>query len=74
MKTSFKTRVSRMGLREYQYFCHEMLFFSLFIFSIFSNLINQNLQNVDTPERKLGSFVQRYSFKFRAHVENFHPS
>ena len=32
------------------------------IFSIFSNLLNQNLQNVKTPKRKIGNFVQRYSY------------
>ena len=40
--------------------------FSFFIFSIFLlNLEDQNLQNVKPPKRKLGSFVQHYSFKFR---------
>ena len=33
---------------------------------LWSNLLNQNIQNVKTPKGILGSFVQRYSFKFRA--------
>ena len=62
MKTSFKTRVI-MGF----YFCYEILFYLVSSYSPFlSNLLNQNLQNVKTPKRKLESFVQRYSFKFRA--------
>ena len=35
-----------------------------------SNLLNQNLQNVKTPKSKLGSFVQRYPFKFPALTSN----
>ena len=58
------------GIRQfcrYQYFCYEILFYSVASYSQFSfNLLNQNLQNVKTPKSKLGSFVQRYSFKFRA--------
>ena len=37
---------------------------------VFSNLLNQNLQNVKTPKSKLGSFVQRYPFKFPALTSN----
>jgi len=47
-------------------FFYEILFYLVSIYSPFlSNLLNQNLQNVKTPKRKLWSFVQRYSFKFR---------
>ena len=42
----------------YQYFCYEILFYLVSSYSpILSNFLNQNLQNVKTPERKLGSFV-----------------
>ena len=42
-------------------------FYSVSSYSpFFSNLLNQNLQNVKTPTRKLESFFQRYYFKFRA--------
>ena len=69
MKTSFKTRVLRMGLGsfvEISIFVMKYFLFSFFIFSILSNLLNQNLHKVKTPKRKLESFVQQYSFKFRA--------
>jgi len=66
MKTSFETRVSQTGLGSLVdiniYVLNIFLSYSPFLF----NLLNQNLQNVKTPKRKLGSFVQRYSFKFRA--------
>ena len=47
-------------------FVYEIFFhlFSLY-FPFLLNLLNQNLPNVETPKRKLGSFVQRYSSKFR---------
>ena len=43
-----------------------IMLFSFFIFSIFSNLLNQIYTNVKTSKRKLEGFVQRYSFKFWA--------
>ena len=58
------------GVRQfcvYQFFCYEIFFYLVSSYSQFlSNLLNQNLQNVKTPKRKPGSFVQRYSFKFQA--------
>ena len=70
MKTSFETRVSRMGLGSFvdiNIFVMKYFFLlSFFTFSIFVKSLKSNLQNVKTPKRKLGSFVQRYSFKFRA--------
>ena len=70
MKTSFKTRVSWMGLGSFvdiNIFCYEIFFCLTSSYSpFFSNLLNQHLKNVKTPKRKLESFVQRYSFKFRA--------
>ena len=62
MKTSFKTRVLRMGLGSFVDINIPVSSYSPF----FSNLSNQNLQNVKTPKRILKGFVQRYSFKFRA--------
>ena len=51
----------------FQQFCYEIFFSFSFSYSPFlSNLLNQNLKNIKTPKRKLESFVQRYSFKFRA--------
>ena len=68
MKTSFKTR----GLRMVRQFCGCQYFnYEIFVSSyspFFSNLSNQNLQNVKSPKRKLKGFVERYSFKFRAQV------
>ena len=67
MKTSFKTRVLRMGLSSFvdiDIFVMKYLFLPILHF--FSNLSNKNLQNVKTPKRKLKGFVERYSFKFRA--------
>ena len=69
MKTSYETRVSRMGLGSFvdiNIFGKNVILFSYFIFSIFSNLSNQYLHKCLTPKRKLGNFVQPYSFKFRA--------
>ena len=46
IKTSFKTWVSRMGLGSFVniiIFVMKYYFFRLFIFSVFSNLLNQNL-------------------------------
>ena len=57
------------GVRQfcgYQYFGKNVILFSYFIFSIFSNLSNQFLHKCLTPKRKLKNFVQPYSFKFRA--------
>ena len=58
------------GVRQfcgYQFFCYEIFFYLVSSYSQFlSNLLNQNIKNVKTPTRELGSFVQRYSFKFRA--------
>ena len=51
---------------EISIFVMKYFLFSFFIFSILSNLLNQNLHKVKTPKRKLESFVQQYSFKFRA--------
>ena len=49
IKTSFKT-----GFCGYQYFCYEISFYLVYSYSSFvSNLLNQNLQNVKTPKRKL---------------------
>ena len=67
MKTRFKTRVLRMGLGSFvdiNILVIKYLF--LHILHFFSNLSNQNLQNVKTPKRILKGFVERYSFKFRA--------
>ena len=70
MKTSFKTRVSRMGLGSFVdinisvmiyyfiWFLHILHFYRIASIKIHTN--------VKTPKRKLGSFVQRYSFKFWA--------
>ena len=69
MKTSFRTRVLRMGLGSFVDidFCYEILLYLVSLHSpFFSNLSNKNLQNVKTPKRKLKGFVERYSFKFRA--------
>ena len=46
MKTSFRTRVSRMGLDSFVEidFCYEILSYLVSLYSpIFSNLLNQNL-------------------------------
>ena len=41
---------------------------------IFLNFLKKTYTNVKTPKRKLGSFVQRYSFKFRALTKpHFYP-
>ena len=70
MKTSFETRVSGIEPGSFvniHIFCNEIFFlFSFSIFSIFVESLKSKLQNVKTPKRKRGSFVQRYSFKFRA--------
>ena len=69
MKTSFKTRILRMGLGSFVDINIFVMkhFYSVSSYSpFFSNLLNQNLQNVKTPTRKLESFFQRYYFKFRA--------
>ena len=75
LKTSFKTWVSRMGLGRVvniNIFVMKYYFIQfVYILNFFSNLLNQNLQSVKTPKRKLGSFVQRYSFKFRAQTVKF---
>ena len=58
MKTIYRTRVSRMGLVSFvdiNIFLWNIILFSFFIFSIFFH-----------PQRKLKSFVQKYSFKFQA--------
>ena len=61
MKTSCKTRVSRMGLGS---FVNINIFVMKYYFIVssypqfFANLLSQNLQNVKTPKR--------YSFKFWA--------
>jgi len=71
MKTSFGTRVSRMGLGSFvdiNIFVMKYYFILfLHILHFFLNLLNQNLNKRKDPKRKLVSFVQRYSFKFRAH-------
>jgi len=70
MKTSFETRVSQTGLGslvDIYIYVLNIFFYLVSSYSPFlSNLLNQNLQNVKTPKRKLWSFVQRYSFKFWA--------
>ena len=56
MKTSFRTRVLRMGLGSFVDidFCYEILLYLFFLHSpIFSNLLDQNLQKFKTPKRKL---------------------
>ena len=62
MKTSFKTRVLRMGLGssvDINIFVYEIFFYLFPLYSPFLlNLLNQNLQNIKTPKRKLESFVQ----------------
>ena len=70
LKTSFKTRVSRMRLGSFvninifvMKYCFIQFVYILNFFRISEIKINTN---VKTPKRKLGSFVQRYSFKFRA--------
>ena len=70
LKTSFKTRVSRMGLGSFvninifvMKYCFIQFVYILNFFRISEIKINTN---VKTPKRKPGSFVQRYSFKFRA--------
>ena len=55
MKTSFSTRVSQMGtgFRQfcgYQYFFMKHFLFSMFIYSILSNLLNQNLHKFLDPK------------------------
>ena len=48
-------------------FCYEILLYLVSLYySIFSNLLNQNLHKVKAQKRKLESFVKRYSFKFWA--------
>ena len=70
MKTSFKTRVSRMGLGS---FVDINIFVMIYYFIWFLHILHffriasiKIHTNVKTPKRKLGSFVQRYSFKFWA--------
>ena len=46
-----------------QYFCFKILFYLVSSYSPFYHLLNQIYTNVKTPKRKLGSLVQRYSFK-----------
>ena len=50
----------------YRYFCFEILFYlvSLYFTIFFESLKSKSTQK--SPKRKLGGFVQRYSFKFRA--------
>ena len=48
-------------------FVYEIFFYLFSLYSPFLlNLLNQNLQYIKTPKRKLESFVQWYSFKFWA--------
>ena len=67
LKTSFKIRVSRMGLGIFvniNIFAMKYYFFSLFIFSIFfESLKSKSYTNVKTQKRKLGPTI---SFTFRA--------
>ena len=69
MKTSFEITVSQMVLGSFvdiNIFCCEISFYLFSSYSQFLlNLLNQNLQNVKTPKRKLRRFVQQYSFKFQ---------
>ena len=62
IKTSFKTRVLRMGLGSFvdiNIFVDEIFFYLFSLYSPFLlNLLNQNLQNIKTPKRNLESFVQ----------------
>ena len=62
MKTSFETRVSCMGLGSFvdiNIFVYEIFFYLFSLYSPFLlNLLNQNLQNIKPPKRKLESFVQ----------------
>ena len=76
MKTIFETRVSGMGLGSFvDIFVMKYFFYLVSSHSPFlSNLLNQNLQNVEISKRKLGSYVQRYSFKFRALLYNCYES
>ena len=56
MKTSFRTRVLRMGLGSFVDidFCYEILLYLVSLHSpIFSNLLDQNLQKFKTPKRNL---------------------
>ena len=77
MKTSLETRVSQIGLDSFvdiNIFVKNIILFSFFKFSIFLRISQIKIYtNVKTPKRKLESFVQRYSLKFRAqstHVSN----
>ena len=51
MKTSFKTRVSRMGFCEYQYFCKVMLFFQ-FLYSLhFFQSLKSKFTQIVRPQK-----------------------
>ena len=69
MKTSFETRVSRMGLCSFMdinsFVMTYIILFSFLIFTIFfKSLETKSTKGLD-PKRKFGSFVQRYCLKFR---------
>ena len=70
MKTSFKTRVLRMGLGSFvniNIFVIKIILFSLFTFSILFEFVkSKSTQMLRPQKRKFRSYVQRYSFKFRA--------
>ena len=58
----------------YQYFSFEILFNLIYSYSPFFRIsLIKIYTNVKTPKRKLGSFVQRYSFKFRALDHHYNP-
>ena len=55
LKTSFKTRVTRMGLGSFvniNIFVMKYFFKVCLYFPFLSNLLNQNLQNVKTPKKE----------------------
>jgi len=60
MKTSIKTRVSRMGLGSFvdiNIFVMKYYFFSVCLYSpFFSNLLNQNLQQMLRPQKETRDF------------------
>ena len=76
MKTSFKTRVSRMGLGSFvniNIFVMKYYFIQfVYILYFFESLKSKSPQMFQTLKRKHGSFGQRDSFKFWALIVLFY--
>ena len=69
LKTSFKAWVSQMGLGSFvniNIFVMKYYFFQFVYILIFFKSLKSKSTQMLTPQKKIGSVVQQYSFKFRA--------